>query len=146
MSFYRLDASKEDVPPLVENRQLVTPSGSNGEEARRLRSAIAAHVADLLGEEDPEFVNDLVETFCGSVHELVLRARGAQASQDLATAGKVAHQLKGSAANVGLTEIESAWYRVEAGVREGDPTVLGLALANAAEMTERAANLLDGGA
>lgn len=112
-----------------------------GDEAQVLRRAVAAHVTELLGEEDPEFVEDLVTTFCGSAHDLVAQVRGCQ---DLETVGKVAHQLKGSAANVGLVDLEAAWYQVETGARTGDATVLGLALANAAEMTERAATLLGG--
>ena len=139
MSFYRRHASEEDVQPAVEMSPFIAGSESDADEARRLRSAIGAHVAELLGEEDPEFVQDLVDTFCASAHELVATVRGAQ---DLAHVGKVAHQLKGSAANVGLNEIESAWYRVEAGARTDDPTVLGLALANAVEVTSRAADLL----
>jgi len=139
MSFYRRHASVEDVQPAVEMPPFVAQPESDADEARRLRSAIGAHVTELLGEEDPEFVQDLVDTFSASAHDLVATVRG---SQDLGHVGKVAHQLKGSAANVGLNEIESAWYRVEEGTRAGDPTVLGLALANAVEMTTRAADLL----
>ncbi|GAB5537360.1 MAG: hypothetical protein Rubg2KO_36090 [Rubricoccaceae bacterium] len=143
MSVYRRYTSEEDVQPAVEMPPFVAQPESGADEARRLRSAIGVHVTALLGEEDPEFVQDLVDTFCTSANELVATARG---SQDLGHVGKVAHQLKGSAANVGLNEIESAWYRVEAGSRAGDPTVLGLALANAVEVTARAADLLSGSA
>lgn len=141
MSLYHFDASGKEAPRSVEPSSFLSqPSGG---EAQRLRSAVAAHVTDLLGEEDPEFVQDLIATFCGTVHGLVGEVRG---SQDLEAVGKVAHQLKGSAANIGLTDVEAAWYQVETGARAGDATVLGLALANAAEMTEQAATLLGGGA
>lgn len=140
MSLYRFDASEKQDRQSVANPSFV--SRPAGDEAQRLRGTVAAHVTDLLGEEDPAFVQDLIVAFCGSAHELVAQVRG---SQDLGAVGKVAHQLKGSAANVGLTEIETAWYRVEAGAREGDSAVLGLALATAAEMTERAATLLGNG-
>ena len=139
MSLYRSDASEEDYPPPVDAHAFVSKPQSAADEAHRLRSVIGAHVAELLGEEDPAFVEDLVSAFCGSAHELVAQVQG---SQDLEAVGKVAHQLKGSAANVGLNEIESAWYRVEAGARAGDQTVLGLALANAAALTQRAADAL----
>ena len=105
-------------------------------------ASVRSHVADLLGEEDPEFVRDLVDTFSGSAHELVSQARALGAAGDLDGVGKVAHQLKGSASNVGLTDLESAWHRVEAGTRSGDATVLGLPLGHAVRETERAAELL----
>lgn len=118
----------------------VPPSAAG--EAEALIASVRAHVADLLGEEDPEFVRDLVDTFCGSAHELVSEARALGAAGDLAGVGKVAHQLKGSASNVGLTGLESAWHRVETGTRSGDATVLGLPLRQAVETTARAAGML----
>ena len=140
MSFIRRPASEEDLQPAVEETSsFVSRPATGAEDAQQLRSAIGAHVTDLLGEEDPGFVQDLVDTFCASAHELVAAARG---SQDVEHVGTVAHQLKGSAANVGLKEIEAVWAHVEAGARAGDPTVLGLALANALERTSRAADLL----
>lgn len=141
MMLYRLNASEEDTQPSAERQSIVSRPASDADEARRLRSAIGAHVTELLGEEDPEFVQDLVDTFCGSAHGLAAQARS---SQDLSEVGKVAHQLKGSAANVGLTDLEAAWHRVESGARADDATVLGLALANAVEMTIHAADLLSG--
>lgn len=105
-------------------------------------ASVRAHVAGLLGEEDPEFVRDLVDAFSGSAHELVAQARALGAAGDLEGVGRVAHQLKGSASNVGLADLETAWHRVEAGTRGGDATVLGLPLGRAIDETERAAALL----
>lgn len=146
MNSYRFDAPEENAPPPMAASASIAYNGSDADEAARLRRAIGDHVTELLGEEDSEFVQDLVTTFCEAAHGLIANARSAANANDLNTAAGVAHQLKGSAANIGLTEIQEAWNRVETGARAGDPTVLGLALANAAEMTERAAHLLEGSA
>ncbi|MEO0557435.1 MAG: Hpt domain-containing protein [Bacteroidota bacterium] len=139
MSLFRRFASEETVQPRSETPPSISSPQSDADDAQRLRKAIGVHVAELLGEEDPEFVQDLVDAFCTSAHSLVAAVRG---SDDLEEVGNVAHQLKGSAANVGLKEIQAAWARVESGTRSGDASVLGLELANAVEMTSRAATVL----
>lgn len=143
MQFLRPSASERD-PSGLNPDPTTRASGPSDDsaDAERLTAAVRAHVAELLGEEDPEFVQDLVDAFSGSAHDLVASAETARAGGDLDAIGGVAHQLKGSASNVGLTDLEEAWHRVESGARAGDPTALGLPLAAAIAETERAARLL----
>ena len=83
--------------------------------AAALRAALGAHVADLLGEDDPDFVAELSDTFCASATDLVARAREADAAGDTAALQNVAHQMRGSALNGGCAGRAAAWARVEHG-------------------------------
>lgn len=78
-----------------------------------LRDALRAHVTRLLGEDDPDFVAELTATFCESAAALVRDARDAWATGDAAALRAAAHQMRGSALNVGLTDLAEAWTRVE---------------------------------
>lgn len=80
-----------------------------------LREALRAHVASLLGEDDPDFVADLADTFCTSAAEGVAAARAAAARGDAVGLRSTAHQMRGSALNVGLDHLAEAWARVEHG-------------------------------
>ena len=80
-----------------------------------LRDALRVHVADLLGEDDPDFVAELASTFCASATRLIETARAAAEAGDGAALRQVAHQMRGSALNVGLTRLAEAWTRIEHG-------------------------------
>jgi HPt (histidine-containing phosphotransfer) domain-containing protein len=82
-------------------------------DAPALLAALRAHVTDLIGEDDPDFVAELSETFCSSATDLVSRARDAHAAGDADTLKSVAHQMRGSALNVGLADLAEAWAHVE---------------------------------
>lgn len=84
-----------------------------------LLAQIQAHVVGLLGEEDPEFVDDLVETFAETVREASADVRAAADAGDASRLSAGAHTLKGSASNVGLTGITAAWDEVETAARQG---------------------------
>ena len=79
----------------------------------RPAEALRAHVADLLGEDDPEFLAEITATFRDSATSLSAQARAAQTAGDAAALRAVAHQMRGSAANVGLSGLADAWARVE---------------------------------
>ncbi len=81
-----------------------------------LRDALRVHVTDLLGEDDPEFVAELAATFCESAAGLIGTARAAAAAGDADALRQVAHQMRGSALNVGFERLAEAWTRVEHGV------------------------------
>lgn len=87
--------------------------------AQTLYDQVCAHVTDMLGEEDPEFVADLVESFAASSREAVAEARSTRSAGDAAGLAAAAHQLKGSASNVGLSAIAGRWDEVEAMARGG---------------------------
>lgn len=84
-----------------------------------LLAQIQAHVVGLLGEEDPEFVDDLVETFTETARGALADARSASHAADAPRLAAAAHTLKGSASNVGLAGIADAWDDVETAARQG---------------------------
>ena len=87
--------------------------------AQTLYAKVCAHVTDMLGEEDPEFVADLVESFATSSREAIADAQATRASGDVAGLAAAAHRLKGSASNVGLDDIAARWNEVEETARDG---------------------------
>ncbi|MDT0631737.1 response regulator [Rubrivirga sp. S365] len=89
------------------------------ETVQTLYDQVCAHVTDMLGEEDPEFVADLVESFAASAREAVAEAESTRSAGDVAGLAAAAHQLKGSASNVGLNTIAGRWGEVEAMARGG---------------------------
>lgn len=112
--------------------------------ARTLMDQIDAHVRELLGEEDPEFVADLVETFTVSSREAAAEAHAARQSQDADAVAVAAHKLRGSASNVGLYELTDLWTGIEEAARRGEPTALGPDLDRALAETTHATDLLAG--
>ena len=109
--------------------------------AQTLYERVCAHVTDMLGEEDPEFVAELVESFSVSSREAVADAQATRAAGDVEGLASAAHRLKGSASNVGLTSIASQWNEVEEAARGGlSPD---LALDRALGDTMQAVDLLD---
>ena len=110
--------------------------------ARTLLGQIQAHVVELLGEEDPEFVTDLLDTFIASARGAEADARAARFSRDADAVAAAAHKLRGSASNVGLTTIADLWTRVEEGIRQGESAALGDGVDRALAETTRAVDLL----
>ena len=84
-----------------------------------LLAQIQAHVVALLGEEDPEFVEDLIDTFSETSRGAHAEARAASEAADAARLAAAAHTLKGSASNVGLAGIAHVWNEVETAARQG---------------------------
>ncbi len=107
-----------------------------------LRVAIRNHVTELVGEEDPEFVSELTETFTESARALLQRADEAAAAHDIDGIRTAAHQLRGSASNVGLRMIGDAWAPVETAARGGDEAGVEAALPSALHKTRRALDFL----
>ncbi len=109
---------------------------------RVLLGHVQAHVLDLLGEEDPEFVADLIDTFVSSARGAEAEARAARLSRDPGAVAAAAHKLRGSASNIGLSELSELWARVEEGIRQGKAATLGDGMDCALAETSRAVDLL----
>ena len=88
-----------------------------------LLARVQAHVRELLGEDDPEFTRDLVSSFCGSLTALCDRVEAALDAGDLQQVMASAHQIKGSAANVGLRRIAMDWHAVEEAALRSAPSL-----------------------
>ena len=111
--------------------------------AEALVSAVRAHVREMLGEDDDEFVVDLVGAFSESSHEAVDDVAAARAARDAAAVAQAAHKLKGSAANIGLDGLTERWDRIETAVRSGSADVFTASLDEAVAETTRAVALLE---
>ena len=109
--------------------------------ALSLRNDIRAHVRTLLGEDDEEFVLDLVDSFVTSSQSAVTEAAAAHRGRDWEGLAAAAHKLKGSAANVGLEPIATSWDVVEVAVRN-DGDVSAATMETAVSETEQAMALL----
>ena len=108
-----------------------SPSSHAPGAGRGLLAQVEAHVLTLLGEEDPEFVADLIETFAETSRQALADARDAAAAGDVGGLSACAHTLKGSASNIGLNALADRWTAVEEAARAGriDATALEVALA-----------------
>ena len=86
-----------------------------------LLARVREHVRTLLGEDDPEFTQDLIDSFCTSVDSLCERIEAAAAAGDHQGIMANAHQMKGSAANVGLPRVAEDWHAIEEAARRSAP-------------------------
>lgn len=134
------DALRQPAPAFVA-RPAPERDAAAAVTADTLYQRVCAHVTDMLGEEDPEFVAELVESFSASSREAVADARATRDAGDVAGLASAAHRLKGSASNVGLTTIAAQWGTVEEAARGG--AAPGGALDHALSETLRAVELLD---
>jgi HPt (histidine-containing phosphotransfer) domain-containing protein len=78
------------------------------------------HLSEISGG-DAEFEREIVDTFLGSVPELIAELEAAIASSDVAVAGRVAHTLKGSARSVGANDFAETALLAEEAVKGGGP-------------------------
>ena len=79
--------------------------------------AVRSHVREMLGEDDEDFVQDLVESFTESSHQAIGEIRAA--GGDVRVVASAAHKLKGSASNMGLSALTECWGTIEASIRTG---------------------------
>jgi CheY-like chemotaxis protein len=78
-----------------------------------------AYLRDAVGDED--LVREVVELFCEDAVIRVADLEGALASGDAEVLRRAAHALKGSAANVGASEVSRLAHRVELHGKAGRP-------------------------
>jgi CheY-like chemotaxis protein/HPt (histidine-containing phosphotransfer) domain-containing protein len=123
---------------VVRAQSAEVQQGNEAEAAEMLRALIRTHVTELVGEEDPEFVAELTTTFTTSTQDLLERVDAAIRESDLNGIRAAAHQLRGSASNVGLRVIGEAWGPVEEAARAGDTGAVQSALPTALHKTRHA--------
>lgn len=141
-------ATEKDASPpddSAEPHMIITPRTEDDDQAAKktLRDAVRAHVRALLGEEDEDFVTDLVTTFSESSRGAVEEATQARDSDDVVGIAIAAHKLKGSASNVGLNQLATTWGAIEATIR-ADGTIENQPLESALNETHQALASLAG--
>ncbi len=108
-----------------------------------IRAAIAAHVRDLIGEDDPEFTDELIGSFRENAAELCDQAEAGYAAGNTRAIASAAHQIKGSASNVGLAHVAHDWHVVEEASRD-QTLALGRLVAEAVAAVRHIVAALDG--
>lgn len=130
--------------PQEEPHMMIRPR-SDHDDARlavSLRDDIRAHVRSLLGEDDEEFVHDLVDSFVTTSRGAVTNVSAAHQGGDWEGVASAAHALKGSASNVGLESLATSWGEVENGIR-GAGQVSDVVVRSAIEETQQAMTILE---
>jgi HPt (histidine-containing phosphotransfer) domain-containing protein len=86
-------------------------------------------LAELQEPGEPDLLRELITLFLRDTPERMDAARAALASLDFETAGRAAHSVKGSAANLGANQLQALAGTAEAAARDQDATALTAALA-----------------
>ena len=133
---------QQAVSPLPKATPTAAPATSSDEGVEQLLRDIRAHVRGLLGEDDEAFVADLVDTFADSTRKALHLLDPIVADRDFDALARMAHAIKGSAANVGLATLADAWCRIEEASRNVDATVFAEPLAAALTQTRLAIGLV----
>ena len=133
---------QQAVSPLPKATPTAAPATSSDEGVEQLLRDIRAHVRGLLGEDDEAFVADLVDTFADSTRKALHLLDPIVADRDFDALARMAHAIKGSAANVGLATLADAWCRIEEASRNADATVFAEPLAAALTQTRLAIGLV----
>ena len=81
-----------------------------------LDQAALANLLDVVGG-DPDFVDELVDTFIADVPQQLAELRAAVATGTAADAIRPAHTLKGTAATIGAREVEATSRSIEEAAR-----------------------------
>jgi HPt (histidine-containing phosphotransfer) domain-containing protein len=77
-----------------------------------------ANLLEMVGG-DPDFVDELVDTFLGDVPRQLAALRAAVATGTVADAVRPAHTLKGTAGTIGARAVETTSRSIEEGARTG---------------------------
>ena len=130
-------------PAVVARAPSPEREASEAAASAALVAAVRAHVRDMLGEDDEDFVLDLVSTFSESSHEAIGDVAQARAARDAEAVAQAAHKLKGSASNIGLDGLTRRWNEIETAVRAGSADVFTASLDEAVAETTRTVALLE---
>jgi two-component system, sensor histidine kinase and response regulator len=83
-----------------------------------LDHATLASLLEIVGD-DPEFVDELVDTFLADVPGQLAELRGAMSTGTAADAVRPAHTLKGTAGTIGARAVEATSRSIEEAARAG---------------------------
>ena len=77
------------------------------------------HLLDLQGDDDPDFIRDLVDLFLVETPRRIREMRAARKANDLRAIAQAAHTVKGAAANFGARAVQTRCQQIEALARAG---------------------------
>lgn len=101
-------------------------------------------IGEDLGLEEAEFL-EIVELFLETAEMDIQRLKEALASEDTQTLSEAAHSLKGSAGNLGFTEIYQLSKEIENATRENALSGVGPLLESITELKETIQSALNAG-
>lgn len=83
------------------------------EHANSIDRDVLEALKELVDEDDPEFVVDLLQEYLVNAQQNIQVIREAAKSKDTVTLAKTAHSLKGASGNIGATKMASLSRRLE---------------------------------
>lgn len=100
------------------------------------------HLCELQGEDDPDFIRDLVDLFLAEAPRRIQEMQAALEARDKRSLSQTAHTLKGAAANFGARALQARCQQVEALARAGKLAEVGGVLSGMALEHARLAEAL----
>jgi HPt (histidine-containing phosphotransfer) domain-containing protein len=122
-----LDALKEWAPAMVAAEGIAADdenggSGGNGVsgEPEILSAAVIASLRELQGDDDPDLLSELVETFEEDTRERIKLLREDIETEDCEDIERTAHALKGSSGNMGVVGMSKVSSELQSAGAAGD--------------------------
>ncbi|MDQ3509688.1 MAG: PAS domain S-box protein [Actinomycetota bacterium] len=122
-----LDALKEWAPAMVAAEGIAADdenggSGGNGVsgEPEILSAAVIASLRELQGDDDPDLLSELVETFEEDTRERIKSLREDIETEDCEDIERTAHALKGSSGNMGVVGMSKVSSELQSAGAAGD--------------------------
>jgi HPt (histidine-containing phosphotransfer) domain-containing protein len=93
-----------------------------------LDAAVLDRLRQLTGPGEPDVLDEVLDIFRRDVPVRLLRLVQAAGGTDLDTVERMAHSIKGSAANIGACTLEQTSAMLEQAARRADPTAVAEAI------------------
>lgn len=101
------------------------------------------HLCELQGDDDRDFIRDLIDLFIAETPRRLEEMSAACAGKDLRTLAQIAHTVKGAAANFGARALHARCHQVEARARAGKLAEVDVLLSGLAEEYRRLIEVLE---
>ena len=81
---------------------------------------VESHLDQLRGNGQDDALREIIDLFLEQTHEQISQLNEAVDKNDTETTGNIAHQLKGSSANLGARRLSDAFSRLEQSAKDND--------------------------
>jgi CheY-like chemotaxis protein/HPt (histidine-containing phosphotransfer) domain-containing protein len=138
-----LGAALERWAALIKQDSPDTLSTANFEAHASLDPSLLTEIRELSSSEDCDAVGELVTLFLSDLPAGLEKIAGAISANDLASAGTIAHSLKGACASMGATRLGAMCAMAESSARQGDSALLTTVLSQARAEADHVRSLLE---
>jgi HPt (histidine-containing phosphotransfer) domain-containing protein len=119
------------------------PAPELEDEGDAIDPAALADLRGLEGDDDPDFLRDILLSYLDNAPKLLLAIHAALARSDASAAGGAAHTLKSSSAGVAALRLSAVAKEIERACRAGEPVEAALATRLDVEAARAAARLVE---